>query len=144
MLSCMTSRTHTVLALPLGRLTRMLMLVLGVLSVLSVGPAAMQRPHCAQHETSATHANAQSGDGHHITSTGSTSWDGATNHDCPHCPATECARVAPCTTSSNAAVSGTSLEVRRTVTHRAILRRVQHDLYSVIHQPPTPPPQLIS
>ena len=132
------------IALPMRQISRVLMLVLGVLSVPSVGPGAMQRPHCAQHDSSALHQNGHSGDGQQVPAPRPTSWDGVTDHNCPHCPATECARVAPCTTSSNAAVSGTSLEVSQSVTHRATLPRVQHHLYSIIHRPLTPPPQLIS
>lgn len=133
-----------VLAAAVGRLTRMSMLVLGVLSVPSVGPAAMQRPHCAQHDPSAVHRGAHSGTHQVPASNDATSWDSATQHECPHCPATECARVAPCTTSSNAAVSVTAPAVTQSATHRAILPRIQHHLYSTTHQPPTPPPQLIS
>ena len=125
-------------------MARLLMLVLGVLSVPSIGLAAMQRPHCAQHSPSAVHQEAHPGMGQQAPEPSPTSWDGATSHDCPHCPATECARVAPCATSSNAAVSVTSLAVDQSVTHRATLRRVQHHLSSTTHQPPTPPPQLIS
>jgi hypothetical protein len=128
----------------MGRMTRILMLVLGILSVPSVGPTAMQRPHCAQHESSAMHPEAHSGTHQMPASTDSTFWDSATQHECPHCPATECARVAPCTTSSNAAISATPLAVTQSTTRRAVLRRVGHHLYSTTHQPPTPPPQLIS
>jgi len=130
------------LAFRLRRVTRLAMLMLGVLSVPSIGPAAMQRPHCAQHGPSA--AQAHSGDGHHMPGSSSTSWESATQHDCPHCPAAECARIAPCTTSSSAAVSATSHAVTQSATDRAAPRRVQPHLHSTTHQPPTPPPQLIS
>ncbi len=88
----MSSRTHIVLAAPVGRLTRMSMLVLGVLSVPSVGPAAMQRPPWAQHDPSAVHQGAHSGTHQVRASIDSASWDNGTQHECPHCPATECAR----------------------------------------------------
>ena len=140
----MRCRMRPAIALRMHQITRVVMLVLGVLSVPSVGPAAMQRPHCARHEPSAMHQEAHSGDGQQMPESRSTSWGSPTRHDCPHCPATECARVAPCTTSSNAAISVTSLPVTQPATHRANLRRVQHRLYSTTHQPPTPPPQLIS
>ena len=132
------------IALRLSHITRVVMLVLGVFSVPSVGSAAMQRPHCAQHAPSAIHQQAHAGDGQQMPAPRSTSWESATEHDCPHCPATECARVAPCATSSNAAITAMSLAVTQSATHRAVLRRVQHRLYSRTHQPPTPPPQLIS
>ena len=140
----MSYRRRPAIALRSSHITRAVMLLFGALSVPSMGPAAMQPPHCTQHGPSATHQKGHSGDGQQVPAPRSASWDGSTNHDCPHCPATECARVAPCTTSSNAAVSTTSLEVSQSVTHRATLGTGRHHLYSIIHQPPTPPPQLIS
>lgn len=137
-------RAPPAIALRMRQITRVVMLVLGILSVPSVGPAAMQRPHCAQHGPSARHQEAHSGARHHMPAPVPASWESATKHDCPHCPATECARVAPCTTSSTAAVSVPSLTVTQSGTNRVIPRRVQHQLYSRTHQPPTPPPQLIS
>lgn len=137
----MRCMAHTV-ALRRNQITRIVMLVLGVLSVPSFGSAAMQRPHCAQHGPSALQAH--SGDEHQMPEPHSTSWTSATEHDCPHCPATECARAAPCTTSSNAAVSATSHAVTQSGADGATPRRVQPPLYSRTHQPPTPPPQLIS
>jgi hypothetical protein len=138
-------RMPTFTASRVSPITGALMLVLGILSVPSVGPAAMQRPHCAQHGPSAVPQVAHSGGEHQMPEpTGSASWESATKHDCPHCPATECARLAPCTTSSNAAVSVTALAVTQSATHRDVFPRLQHHLYSTTHQPPTPPPQLIS
>ena len=125
-------------------MARVLMLPLGLLSVPSIGLAAMQRPHCAQHSPSAVHQEAHPGTGQQAPESSSTSWDDTTSHDCPHCPATDCARVAPCSTSLNVAVSVTSLAVTQSASHRAVLHRLQHIPYSTIHQPPTPPPQLIS
>lgn len=140
----MSSRTHIVLAAAVGRLTRMSMLVLGVLSVPSVGPAAMQRPHCAQHDPSAVHQGAHSGTHQVPASNDATSWDSATQHECPHCPATECARVAPCTVASNAAISEVSVTVPNLVADLVGVRRMRVHPHSAAHQPPTPPPQLIS
>lgn len=128
----------------LSRVTRVVMLAVGVLSVPSVGPAAMQRPHCAQHTHSGIHREAHSSGRHQMPDPVPISWESATKHDCPHCPATECARLAPCATSSNAAVAVPPLAVTQSATHRALPRRVQHGFYSTTHQPPAPPPQLIS
>lgn len=140
----MSRRTHTWLASPMGQFTRALMLVLGILSVPSVGPAAMQRPHSTQHERSGIHGDGHSGMHQVPEPTHSTSWDGATQHECPHCPVTECARVSPCSASSNAAISEASLTVSDPDSDRVSGRRVRVHPYSATHQPPTPPPQLIS
>ena len=125
-------------------MARVLMLPLGLLSVPSIGLAAMQRPHCAQHAPSVVHSGAHSRHGQQMPVPPSTSWESSTKHDCPHCPAPECARVAPCAASSYAAVSVTSPAITQPVIHRAIRHRVQHSYYSTTHQPLTPPPQLIS
>ena len=125
-------------------MVRVLMLFLGVVGVPSTGLAAMQRPHCAQHDPSAEHQGPHSGTHQAPASTDSASWDSGTQHECPHCPASECARVAPCTVSSNAAVSEASATVPDPVADRVGVRRMRVHPYSATHQPPTPPPQLIS
>ena len=133
-------RTDPSLGCRMGRLTRMLMLALGIVSVPSVGPAAMQR-----HDPAAVPHEAHSGGRHRVPEpTQSTSWQEASEHACPHCPATDCARIAPCTTSSNAAIAVASLTVTQTATRRVIARRVRVHPYSTTHRPPVPPPQLIS
>jgi hypothetical protein len=137
--------TRTSLSLRMGRMTRMLMLVLGILSVPSVGVAAMQRPHCAQHDTAAPHQEAHSSNTHQVPEPPhSPSWQNATEDGCPHCPAPECARVAPCAASSSAAISAASLAVSQLATHRVITPTVRIHPYSTTCQPPTPPPYLIS
>lgn len=137
-------RTHTSVTRRMGRMTRMLMLVLGVVSVPSIGLAAMQRPHCAQHVPSPGGQEAHSGDTHQAPEPAPVSWDTASEHVCPHCPATDCARIAPCTASSTAAISEASLTVSEPASDRVSVRKVRIQPYSATHQPPTPPPQLIS
>ena len=122
-----------------GRLTRLLMLLLGIVSVPGVGLAAMQRPHCTQHESSAGRHP-----GHGQMPDARTSWEASEGHECPHCPATECARVAPCASASNAALSAASRPVTGAPPHQIVLPRAQGLLHSTTYQPPTPPPQLIS
>ena len=129
----------------ISRFARISMLVLGVLGVPDAGLAAIQPPHCSQHPQSSMHQVASAGDRHNVTEPGSsTSWENGTQHDCPHCPATECARVAPCTASSSAGVSEASPLVNALVSTRVRGRRVRVRPYSASYQPPTPPPQLIS
>lgn len=140
----MRSRKHSHLGGRMGPLVRLLMLGLGIVSVPSVGPAAMQRPHCAQHVPSPVDQDAHSGHTQQAPEPTPLAWESATEHSCPHCPASECARIAPCTTSSNAAIPVALLTVTQTVTHRGIVRRVRVHPYSTTHQPPIPPPQMIS
>ena len=126
------------------RVTRILMLVLGVLAVPSVGLAAMQRPHCAQHNT-AGEQTAHAGGSHQMPQPGSSSsWESPNQHDCPHCPPTECAQVAPCTTSPTATIIEASRAVLSLTVDRVRLPRLLVQPASTHHEPPTPPPQPIS
>lgn len=121
------------------------MLVLGILGVPSVGPAAMQRPHCSAHGSAVMDQQMHSRSTHQApASTDPASWESSSGHECPHCPATECARVAPCASASTAVILEASLAVSDLATARVRVRRVQVHPYSSIQQPPTPPPQLIS
>jgi hypothetical protein len=122
-----------------NQLTRIVMLVLGILSLPSVGARAMQGPHCAKHEHSALHP-AQ----HQAVSTHPASVQSGTPHDCPHCPARECAQVVPCTTSTNPVTAAASLVVTESSPGHVGLPIVRAHLHSRTHEPPTPPPQLIA
>jgi hypothetical protein len=127
------------------RVTRILMLVLGVVGVPSLGPAAMQRPHCAQHETAAGEQTAHVGGTHHMPELGSSSfWESPRQHECPHCPPTECAQVAPCTTWPTATIIEASRAVIPLAVDRVRLPRLLVQPGSAHHEPPTPPPQPIS
>src|SRR3982751_6378608 len=81
-----------------SRPARLVMLLLAVVSVPSVGAGAMQRPHCTLHEHSAG-ADHRTDQPHHTT------WQSSTPHECPHCPATECAHAVPCTTSASPVIT---------------------------------------
>jgi hypothetical protein len=127
------------------RVTRILMLVLSVLAVPSLGPAAMQRPHCAQHETGAAEQTAHARGTHQMPEAGSsTSWESPRQHECPHCPPTECAHLAPCTTSPTATIIEASRAVIPLAVDRDPLPRLLVQPGSIHHEPPTPPPQPIS
>jgi hypothetical protein len=127
------------------RITSILMLVLGVLAVPSLGQSAMQRPHCAQHETAAGEQTAHAGGTHQMPEPGSSSsWESPDQHDCPHCPPRECAQVAPCSTSPTATIiEGSGSVVALAVDHVQLPRPLVQP-GSTNHEPPTPPPQPIS
>ena len=126
------------------RSTRILMLVLGVLAVPSLGPAAMQRSHCAQHDTTGEHT-AHAGGSHQMPEPGSSSsWEPSSQHECAHCPPTECAQVAACTTSTTATIIEVSGAVISLAVDRVRLPRLLVQPASTNHEPPTPPPQPIS
>ena len=120
------------------------MLMLGIVAAPSVGLEALQRPHCIQHGVVAARG------GHHAASErqapgrGSPSWRQAGNHECPHCPATECARVSPCTGSTTTALSPAAVAVTYLTGHRVALDLVRDQASSAQAPPDTPPPQLIA
>jgi hypothetical protein len=124
-----------------NRITRSLMLVIGVLAIPSLRPMVMQGPHCAQHEGASIHQDMPQGSEHGMADRRTTSWDDGSTHDCPHCPASECAQIASCASSSGPAAVMTPFVVTHAAAHRAILPGVRHQLSSANHQPPTPPPQ---
>ena len=126
------------------RVTRILMLVLGVLAVPGLGQAAMQRPHCAQHDM-AGEQRAHAGGTHQMPEPGSSSsWNTPSQHECTHCPPTECAQVAPCTTSPTATIIEGSRAIIPLAVDRVRLPRLTVQPGSTHHEPPTRPPQPIS
>jgi hypothetical protein len=127
-----------------ARLVRLAMLVLGITSVPSVGLEAMQRPHCAQHEMAAQHERHMASEATLAHGHDAQAWTQRHDHGCPHCPASECARISPCTGSSTTAVTPS-----RAVIADLHGRRVAVDLdrqlaHSTFSTPDTPPPQLIA
>jgi hypothetical protein len=127
-----------------GRAVRSLMLVLGVASVPSVGLTMPERSHCAQHESMSRHE----GNGSDRTSPAhdldSPAWTQHHDHDCPHCPATECARVSPCSGSTTTALIATSVAVADLNGHRVAVDLARVQAFSSTSQPDTPPPQPIA
>jgi hypothetical protein len=123
-----------------SRISRIVMLVVGVLSVPSVGVRAMQRPHCAQHTQSA-HVVAN----HHQPSSAHTAAvQPGSQHECPHCPARDCAHLVPCNTSTSPVTAAATLLVTALSPDPVGVPPVRAYMHSRTHQPPTPPPQLIA
>jgi hypothetical protein len=115
------------------RMGRFALLLVGILSTPGLGLALVQRSHCVVHEGSAMH--------HH----GSTpSWTRPTHSDCPHCPATECASLAPCSTSGVSSALPTLLTLSIPLAHHLGTIRIETSPDSTLQQPPTPPPQTLA
>jgi hypothetical protein len=131
-------RSELSMRLSRSRITNILMLVLGILSVPSVGARAMQGPHCAKHEQPTLHPAHQASSAH------PESVQPGTPHDCPHCPARECAHVVPCATSTSPVTAAASLVVTESSPGHVGVRTVRTHARSRTHEPPTPPPQLIA
>ena len=121
----------------------MLMLALSIISVPSTGLKASQRPHCAQHELAAHHQSYGALENAAVHGHGQQAWE-QEQHQCPHCPASECGRASTCTGSSSTAITPT-----RAVPTDSYVHRVAVDLglqlpRSSSSPPDTPPPQLIA
>ena len=127
-----------------ARAFRLLMLILGIAGVPSVGPQALQRPHCAQHEMAL----------HRMVNTAATlpvkraqdaqAWTEGHDHDCPHCPASDCASLSPCAGSSTTAIATASAAVAKICGHRVAIYLARERPFSATTPPDTPPPQLIA
>jgi hypothetical protein len=124
-------------------LARTLMLVLGVLAMPSAGQAVLNGSHCARHDASAHH---QTPIGmHEMTGQhAAASWQNAPRHTCPHCPANECARVAPCSGASSCVIAVTTATPMTFSIDRAGIYPIHDAVHSVLEQPPTAPPLLVS
>lgn len=139
------SARKRILKVPRPRLSvGLLMLLLGIVSMPSIGLKAIERPHCAQHEQAGRHER-------HLASLvivahaqGQPAWTQAHDHGCPHCPASECARVAPCTGSTTTAVAPSRAVVEDLDAHRVAVDLTRQLAHSAVSPPATPPPQLIA
>ena len=128
----------------LRRLAKLFLLVVGLSTGLNVAAAAGQGAHCARHGVSQLHV-VQPGGGHQESHHGPMlAWERPAHADCPHCPATECARIAPCATSTNGAIPPSPIELGAPLAHAVAVPPVLAALHSTLHQPPTPPPQSVS
>ena len=136
--SGMTARALPSRTSSLARIIRLLMLALGIISVPSVGPSALQGPHCAQHGASMIHA------AHGLPSSGRAWTRASSPHECPHCPAAECAQVAPCAGSATTALTPTRALFADLRGHRAAVDLKVQRALSATSPPDTPPPQSIA
>jgi hypothetical protein len=144
--------------------TRLLLgaLTLALTSGGMLGPDMVFVAHCAQHgaQHGAGAPNPPSMSMHHATSPAAQagllqtqprlaahqveSWPAlaSSDHQCPHCPPAECARALPCAAgpSSQSAPSAGPALASLAVHSLRLLTAVQLAV-SVLHAPPTPPPQ---
>jgi hypothetical protein len=125
------------------RMIKVMMLLLGIVAAPSVGLQAVQRPHCVQHGAMVAHGGHGS-TAEHATSAGTPAWSRAHSHECAHCPASECARVTPCTSSTPTALSPVGLAVIGLLGHRVPLDAIREQAASAYSLLDTPPPQLIA
>jgi hypothetical protein len=118
------------------------MLALGIISAPSVGPWALQRPHCARHQMAGPgHASEAAAIAHHRDSL---TWSQTQHHQCPHCPASECGRAIPCAGASTTPSIPATVAIADFDAHRVVVDRVREQASSATSPPDTPPPQLIS
>lgn len=125
------------------RVGRFFLLGVALLSTPGFGLAKAQRSHCATHGASPTHSMGL-GNGHGAYHSSTSSLSRPSHSDCPHCPVTECAVVAPCSASGTSAASPTILTLRTPCTQHFGMARTSALLHSTTLQPPTPPPQTIA
>jgi hypothetical protein len=128
----------------LRRVAKLFVVIVGLATGLNAVAAAGQGGHCARHGASQLHVVQPGGghqEGHHATGA---AWERPHHTDCPHCPATECARVAPCATSSSSALLPSSFELGVSLAHAVEVQPTLGALHSTSHRPQTPPPQSVA
>lgn len=128
---------------PFGMAVRLLLLLMSILSTPGLGLGSIRHSHCAGHEGSAMHV-VHPGGGHAGHNSSHISWTRPTHSDCPHCPASECASIAPCSVSGISAVLPILLTLSSPLAHHVGSIRIETSPDSIIQQPPTPPPQTVA
>jgi hypothetical protein len=142
--SSMSIVPHRSRASWLGRTAKVLMLILGIMSVPNMRLDALQHPHCTPHGAISLHRGHSSAASPTNPRGESRTWAPATDHECPHCPASECARIAPCASSTTTALSPAGFSLVSLHDHRTAVDP-GHERASSINSPPdTPPPQVIA
>ena len=120
------------------RISRLLATVVVVLSALGAWTVQLQS-HCASHAAAAHDAPA-----HQSKHPAEAAWMGPAEHDCAHCPPTECSRLAPCAASASVALGASVAPIVALRAHTLHLPdRFDPQPFSAV-QPPTPPPQVVS
>src|SRR3982751_5362868 len=120
-----------------SRIVSIMSMLLGILSLPGTGLGSVRRPHCTTHQDSSP--------GHHQAASVHTGvLQPVIPHECPHCPATECANQVPCTGWSNLLLSACPVPGSEPSSYRVSMPALPGTVHSRSHQPPTPPPQLIA
>jgi hypothetical protein len=126
-----------------SKIPRLFLLLVGILSTPGLGLALAQRSHCATHDASVLHM-VYPGGGHVGHRGPAPMWTRPMHSDCPHCPATDCASLAPCSISDTSAALPSRLTLSTPPAHHPGTIRLETSPDSTLQQPPTPPPQTIA
>jgi hypothetical protein len=126
-----------------SKMSKVFLLLVGILSTPGLGLALVQRSHCATHDASVMHV-VHPGGGHLGRQVPAPSWSRPMHSDCPHCPATDCTSIAPCSVSVISAALLSRLTLSTPPAHQPGTIRLETSPHSTLQQPPTPPPQTIA
>jgi hypothetical protein len=140
----MLGLTHSSLRRETRPLVRTLMLVLGILAMPSTGQAAVDGSHCARHQATAFQMEHAGSMHAMMPAHQAAAWQDGSSHTCPHCPASECARLAPCAGASASVIAVSAPTPIGFSTDRVRIFPIRDAVHSVLRQPPTPPPLLVS
>jgi hypothetical protein len=120
-----------------GVLARMVLVALLSVSAGFAWAPPILGSHCARHSSAPSslfaHANHDA-----------EGWAQGSEHDCPHCPPSECSRVVPCAPSGSVAAAEASTPIADRAPQPLILTRHNRQYSTIAVQPPTPPPQSIA
>src|SRR5215207_10091115 len=124
------------------RLARLVMVVLLATSTTISWASPILGSHCDSH-TRAAHSSSAPVE-HDSGPLATPSWTQGSNHDCPHCPPSDCSRLAPCATSGSVAAAEPSTPIADLPPHSVTPTTYNRQHPSTLVQPPTPPPQLVA
>jgi hypothetical protein len=122
---------------------RLVMLVLSLFGLPGLTVSAHQATHCRD-GMAAGHSSQAAISGHHASGPVTSRWTTNSNHECPHCPPSECIRTAACGGTATLALSASGHLVKTLPTHGVIPVRGADRATSANSPPDTPPPQSIS
>jgi hypothetical protein len=125
-----------------GALARLVLVALLSVSASFAWASPILGSHCARHSlapsSSSAHAEHDSGP------LATPSWTQGSQHDCSHCPPSDCSRVTPCAATGSVAAVEASTSIADLPPHPVTLPPYSRQYPSIAVQPPTPPPQLIA
>lgn len=119
------------------RLGKIVLSLCGMATILSGSVPQLTGEHCRSHAVAARH-------GQHSQHASHAKLQQPSHESCSHCPAVQCASLAPCNSTAPFAVVQRQAPARLNQDPLPQLSARFQAPSSHIHQPPTPPPQTLS
>jgi hypothetical protein len=119
-----------------GPLARLVLVALLSVSISIAWAAPVLGSQCDRHAASHTTR--------HLELASTVSWAQGTQHECSHCPPSECSRAVPCAATSSIALGQATRLVAEFPAKRTTMNQQKVHPRSTSQEPPTPPPQRVT